>query len=170
MHMHIETERLLLKPLNAADAEAYFHLSQNEGFRRFQISNYQKSSIEESLRWIETLEQDHARNGLGIVGAFSKVNDELIGLGALKPLDPADPSLIELMYRIHDTHWARGFGSEIAAGLLRWAHAEAKLHLVVATVDPANEASKKILSKLGFRFKKMIQIEGQREELHELQF
>jgi len=166
--MHLETERLILRILKPEDANAYFELSQNEGFRLFQISDYRRSSAEDARQWIEKVASYHQRNGFGIVGVFTKKEGLLVGLGALKYLDQERNSPVELMYRISDLHWGRGYGSEIASKLTHYAFNQAYLPSIVAMVDPHNLSSKKILSKLGFTFKEITEIGSFKEELHVL--
>jgi ribosomal-protein-alanine N-acetyltransferase len=166
--MVIQTARLALRQLQTSDAKAYFELSQNDGFRRFQISNYRRSSIKDAEQWIDKISAYHQRNGTGVIGVFDKKDSQLIGLCALKYLEDEGKSPIELMYRIDDRHWGQGYGFEIGQALISYAFTEMKLEKLVATVDPRNIPSKRILAKLGFRFLDMIKIESFDEELHEL--
>lgn len=166
--VQIETARLTLKQLQTTDAKAYFELSQNEGFRRFQISDYRRSSIEDAAIWIHKISAYHHRNGIGIIGVFDNNSANLIGLCALKYFQDEGKSPIELMYRIHDLYWGQGYGFEIGQALVAFAFEGNKFDRIVATVDPQNFSSKRILAKLGFSFQKMIEIESIEEELHEL--
>jgi RimJ/RimL family protein N-acetyltransferase len=166
--MKIKTARLHIRALSGKDAKAYFELSQNEGFRKYQISDYRRRSIEESEQWIRALAEYHHRNGFGILGVFTKQDELLIGIGALKYLGSEKASPVELMYRLSDLFWGNGFGLEIGSALVDYAFRTVGLSLIVATVDPANLPSKKILLKLGFKFKELISIEGFREEVYEL--
>lgn len=166
--MYLESKRLIYRKFINSDAEAYFRLSQNTGFRLFQISDYRRSSIEESRQWIEEINSYHHRNGFGIIGVFRKENQELIGLCALKYLAGEGTSPVEIMYRLSDEHWRQNYGIEIGGALVDHAFNKIGLNNLVATVDPQNIASKKILRKLGFEFKKIVKIESYEEELHEL--
>ncbi|MES2803268.1 MAG: GNAT family N-acetyltransferase [Bdellovibrionota bacterium] len=166
--MDLETERLKLRILKSDDAEAYFDLSQNDGFRQFQITDYRKTSVNDARTWLTQIESYHQRNKLGILGVFRKDTDELIGLSALKYLDIEAKSPVELMYRIKDSQWGHGFGIEIAKALVNHAFSELNLESLTATVDVKNTASKNILLKLGFEFKKIIKIGQLDEELYVL--
>lgn len=166
--MNLESDRLYLKILTQDDSGSYYLLSQNDGFRQFQISDYRKKSQEDTSHWITQLESYHKRNGLGIVGVFEKNCQTLVGLGALKYLEEEQRSPIELMYRISDKFWGKGYGFEIASTLVCYAFENLNLEHLVATVDPKNIPSKKILLKLGFQFERMIQVESYDEELYKL--
>ncbi len=164
--MTLTTQRLTLRMLSKEDASSYLELSQNEGVRRFQISDYRKNSVEDASAWISEIENYHRRNGFGILGVFENESKTLIGLAALKYLDEEGRSPVEMMYRFSDKYWGRGFGSEVAEELKVWGSQVVKLQSLVATVDPENIPSKKILCKLGFKFEKLIQIQNITEELY----
>jgi len=166
--MKLETERLYMKILTQDESEAYYLLSQNHGFRQFQISDYRKSSIEDANIWISKIEKYQQRNGFGIVGIFEKESLTLIGLGALKHLENEGKSPVELMYRISDQFWGKGYGLEVASALVNHAFYTLNMDHLVATVDPQNYPSKQILTKLGFKFEKKVKIESYEEELHKL--
>lgn len=166
--MLLETKRLILKKLSSSHAAAYVSLSQNDGFRLFQISDYRRCSIHDAEQWITEIEAYHQRNGFGVLGVFKKENTELIGLCALKYLEDERKAPVELMYRLSDLHWGHGYGLEIGRALISYAFDTINLSKLVATVDARNIPSKNILAKLGFQFQKMIKIESFAEELHEL--
>lgn len=166
--MIIHTSRLELRPLKTTDTEAYFDLCQNNGFKLFQISNYHKASTEEIEKWITLLNEYHLRNGFGIIGVFRKRDSHLIGIGALKYLAEENKSPIEIMYRFSDSYWGKGYGFETAKAICEWAFQNVSLKILVATVDPKNTTSKKILNRLGFVFQEIVEIQGIEEELYVL--
>ena len=60
------------------------------------------------------------------------------------------PEAIEIGYTVFPPHRGRGYASEAAAGLIRWAHDEQGVSTFVASVAPSNDASLAIVRKLGF--------------------
>lgn len=58
----------------------------------------------------------------------------------------------ELVYTLHQRCWGRGLGGELAAAVL--AHALARVPTVIATVDPANRRSQKILQRIGMVYQR----------------
>jgi ribosomal-protein-alanine N-acetyltransferase len=56
----------------------------------------------------------------------------------------------EIGYTVFTQHRRRGFATEAAHGLLRWAHREHGVHRFVASVGPTNEPSLGLVRKLGF--------------------
>ena len=64
--------------------------------------------------------------------------------------DTRQPFEAELGYMLLPEQWGRGYASSLASRLLELAK-EHELTVVTATIDPSHTASKKILTKLGFR-------------------
>ena len=56
---------------------------------------------------------------------------------------------MELGYTLARAAWGRGYATEAAGAVLRWAFAGLRLHRMVAVADPANAASLRVLEKLG---------------------
>ena len=71
-----------------------------------------------------------------------------VGLGKLA-IDAAGSCRAELGYMLLPHHWGQGIGTAIAAELLKRA-AEQDITEVLAIIDPANVASRRILCGLGF--------------------
>jgi ribosomal-protein-alanine N-acetyltransferase len=58
----------------------------------------------------------------------------------------------EIGYGIHPRHWGRGLATRAARLLLATAFEQHGLHRVYATCDPRNEASARVLLKIGMRY------------------
>ncbi len=56
----------------------------------------------------------------------------------------------ELGYALRSDLWGRGLASEAASTALDWAFRALRLHRVEADIDPRNDASRRILERLGF--------------------
>jgi RimJ/RimL family protein N-acetyltransferase len=55
-------------------------------------------------------------------------------------------------YSIITAEQGRGYGTEAVAAVIDALFSEAHLHRITASADPANDASRRVLEKLGFRF------------------
>jgi len=80
-----------------------------------------------------------------IWGVFLKGHADMIGLAAILTNDEQD---WELGYRFRVKYWGKGYGSELAAGILRYTFEELDLTKITADVDIVNVASSKILDKI----------------------
>jgi ribosomal-protein-alanine N-acetyltransferase len=164
----IESERLKIQPMSELLYEDWYYLSQDEGIIEYQISNYRMNSLEDSKKWILEKQDYFKKYNFGIFSVHLKSSNKLIGISGLKDINVKDQSEIELMYRLAKPFWGHGFGTEIAKALIEYAKNHLNLKKIVATVDPNNVTSKKILKKSNFKFIKKIHILGIEEEFHEL--
>jgi RimJ/RimL family protein N-acetyltransferase len=57
----------------------------------------------------------------------------------------------EMGYVLHRDWWGRGFASEAARALVAFGFGELGAHRIYAQVDPENEASGRLLTRIGFR-------------------
>jgi RimJ/RimL family protein N-acetyltransferase len=56
----------------------------------------------------------------------------------------------EMGYVLHRDWWGRGFASEVARALVAFGFGELGAHRIYAQVDPENEASGRVVTRLGF--------------------
>lgn len=57
----------------------------------------------------------------------------------------------EIGYALHPDWWGRGLATEAVGLALDWGFAALGLHRIEADIDPRNEASRRLLTGLGFR-------------------
>ena len=57
-----------------------------------------------------------------------------------------------IAYAVHVDLWGQGYGEAIARAVVQIAFEEVGLHRVVATCDPRNVASARVLQKIGMTF------------------
>jgi RimJ/RimL family protein N-acetyltransferase len=60
----------------------------------------------------------------------------------------------EIGYFLHPDWWGQGFGTEISTALLRFGFQKLHLHRLLATCDPRNTASKRVLEKIGMVYER----------------
>ena len=87
----------------------------------------------------------------------TKEREEFVGSSILFQLDPQKRSA-ELGYALARRQWGHGYATESGAVLLQWAFQRLGLRRIVATVASENDASCRVLRKLGFR------LEGRRRQ------
>src|SRR5205814_5582986 len=80
---------------------------------------------------------------------IEKATDRFVGTVSMN-IRTADSGIEgEIGYFLHPDFWKRGYATEAAQVLLRYGFQELNLQQVTATCDPRNEASKRVLDKLG---------------------
>jgi RimJ/RimL family protein N-acetyltransferase len=76
---------------------------------------------------------------------------EHIGCCGLRPYDLAQ-GIYEIGFHIRSQQWGHGFASEAAHRVFRFAFDDLATNAIFAGHNPHNEASRKLLEKLGFRY------------------
>ncbi len=90
-----------------------------------------------------------ADHGFGLLAIVDRGSGRVVGEAGLQVLEGGPD--VELGYTLSRAAWGRGFATEAARAVLRWAFAGLGLERVVAVADPANAASLHVLDKLGMR-------------------
>ncbi|WP_203558197.1 GNAT family N-acetyltransferase [Bacteroides sp. 214] len=154
----IETERLILRPIVANDAEAIFEYSQsknvgiNAGWKPHE-------SIEETREIMKCafLDQEY------VFGIELKETGKLFGTVGIIP-DPKRQNNKTRMigYAIGEEYWGNGFTTEAVRALLRFGFEELKLDLISAYCYPYNEGSKSVLIKCGFTYEGTLRLAEER--------
>lgn len=143
----IQTERLLLRPLVVNDAEAMFAYRSLPGVALFQ--SWQPESVEAVLAFLRENESTPfcAPNAWYQV-AICLPDGRLIGDIGIHTLEH---NQLELGYTLSPAFQGHGYASEAVGAILREAFTRWNTHRVIASVDPANAASIRLLDRLGFR-------------------
>jgi ribosomal-protein-alanine N-acetyltransferase len=146
--VRLSTERLLLRPLESADAQALFAVFSDTKVMRY-WSGVAWDSIDKADETIARYSKALAENeslGLGIVDSQT---DELIGTCSLFHLDEQSRRA-EIGYGIASASWGKGYMHEALTALINYGFDALNLHRMEADTDPRNMASRCCLERLGF--------------------
>ena len=145
----LETERLVLRPFTAGDAGRVSELAGDAEIVDTTLRIPYPYTEEMASRWIGT--HDSMReDGFALFYAVClRGGGELIGSTGID-IDPPHRRA-EMGYWIAREHWGKGYASEAAARLLAHAFSALRLHKVTAHYFARNEASGRILEKLGMK-------------------
>ncbi len=146
--VRLSTERLLLRPLESADAQALFAVFSDTKVMRY-WSGVAWDSIDKADETIARYSKALAENeslGLGIVDSQT---DELIGTCSLFHLDEQSRRA-EIGYGIASASWGKGYMHEALTALINYGFDALNLHRMEADTDPRNMASRRCLERLGF--------------------
>ncbi len=158
---------LWCRPWAEADAEAFFELSRDPGFTLHPITDYRQESLAAARAWVRDMAILHAHTGMGKWGVWEKSSGQLIGMGGLTPWTWEGEELVDITYRLRESAWGKGHGTELARALVSYAW-ELGLPEITATITPNNVGSKRIAQKLGMSFEKNILLLGVPTELYRL--
>ncbi len=150
-----ETPRILVRTWIESDAEAWFSLSQDEGLNRFSISGYRVADLHACKTTLTVWSEVFQKTQLGIFPILAKQKtSKIIGICALKTskLDDDHSEHVEIMYRLGQEHWKKGFATEAGKVLLKYAFQQLHLSSVIGFTVPENTASRAVLLRLGMKF------------------
>ena len=82
---------------------------------------------------------------------FMKDTNEFMGCCGLRPYD-LEKNIYEVGIHILPQYWGKGIASEALNKVIEYAFEELKVSNLFAGHNPENSASKKLLTKVGFRF------------------
>lgn len=89
------------------------------------------------------------KTGLGLFAAECKNTKDFIGWVALRPFYKDE---IEVGYRMPQKNWGKGYATEMSKAMVEYGFNQIKLQEIAAIVNPANKASKNVLSKSGLKY------------------
>ncbi len=144
----IRTDRLTLRPVADADADALFALHSDASVLRYWDSPpwSEPSRAERFIAVSRQLEQD----GTGARVAMERSSDgTFLGWCGVVRWNP-DHRSASLGYCLDRAAWGQGYATEAAGALVQWAFDTLDLNRVQAETDTRNAASARVLEKLGF--------------------
>lgn len=141
------TPRLLMRPFAESDLDDLAALYADPNVRRFFASG--KLTREETAERLRQTIADFNSTGFGMLAVIERREKRLIGRCGLKYLDGS--SEIEIGYLLEAKSWGKGYATEAAKEVMRYAFGEMKLPRLVAVTDAQNHASRRVLEKLGMK-------------------
>jgi RimJ/RimL family protein N-acetyltransferase len=161
--MVLETERLMLRRLVLADAPFMVELLNEPSFLRF-IGDKQVRTVEDAHGYLTRGPLDmYARHGLGLYLVTARADGTPLGIAGLIKRDGLDD--VDLGFAFSPRYWGQGYAHEAAAALLPHAREAHQLTRLVAITSVDNEASIRLLEKLGFRFERFFTLGADPETL-----
>jgi len=159
----LETERLILRKLSTDDAEFVLKLLNEPSFLRY-IGDRGVRNLEEAKQYIlNRLITSYEQNGFGLYLVQLRESGIPIGIsGLVKRTTLPDP---DIGFAYLPAYWSRGYAVESAAAVITYAREVLGLTRIVAITSLDNEASAKLLGKIGLRFERLIKLSEDAEEV-----
>jgi ribosomal-protein-alanine N-acetyltransferase len=144
----LETAKLVLRQPSKRDVRGLYRVSQDADVMRYygmEPFQTEQQALDE-LNWFN--QSFHDSTGLRWIIAETNQGGYIGDLGYHKL--SAQHSRAEVGYRLARAYWRRGIMTEALSKVLEYGFNMMALNRVEALVDPRNEASFKLLLKLGF--------------------
>jgi [ribosomal protein S5]-alanine N-acetyltransferase len=144
----LETVRLAMLPMCAADVDAIGRIANEPGVRRYLFDD--RPIAPEFIRAVlaQSVSDFEARR-FGIWTVREKGADSPIGFCGLRLVQ--DLGEVEILYALTESKWRHGYAFEAASSIVHYAFELAGLSEIVGMTDGPNIWSWWILEKLGMR-------------------
>jgi [ribosomal protein S5]-alanine N-acetyltransferase len=147
-HTRLETERLVLRPLEDGDVDPLFALFSDAETLRY-WSRLPMTDRREARAVIDDDARGFAAGSAIRWGLARRDDGRLIGTATLFKLEPAHRRA-EIGYILERGSWGRGYMREALAAVLAHGFGALALHRIEADVHPGNAASIRLLEHFGF--------------------
>ena len=143
----LETERLILRPLNAADTDAVYAMRSDADVMRYirKPQNYA-----ETVDWIGLVSSRWTKEKIGFYSVIEKETGKFVGWCGLWKLK--ETGEIEVGYAIAKNFWGKNYAAEAAEKCLEHGFGELNLPQIVAVAVPENVFSRRVMEKIGMNF------------------
>lgn len=160
MSFILETGRLALREWAPDDAEALHVLTGDPEVMRY-VGDGKTWDIAQARGWIERLNVSYRTRGFSRWAVVEREGGLAVGSCGFAPLPWSGE--IDFGYMFRRDRWGLGYASEITPAALRYGFERYGFREVVASIDPKNDASRRVLLKLGFAYRGSETLPGEPE-------
>jgi ribosomal-protein-alanine N-acetyltransferase len=154
MDLLLETNRLLLRPLELYDAEAMFAMDSNPEVHKY-LWQTPALNIDEVIKVIEYVRSQYIKNNIGRFATIIKETGEFIGWTGIKFVDDhienGNTNFYDYGYRLNENFWNKGYATEASKAWLDFGFNQMKIDKMNAYTHSENGASNHILQKVGMK-------------------
>jgi RimJ/RimL family protein N-acetyltransferase len=159
----LKTGRLTLRHLSTeTDAEFILRLLNEPSFLQY-VGDKGARTLDDARAYIRNgPAKSYEENGFGLYRVGLKENDAPLGIcGLIKRDTLPEP---DIGFALLPEYWNQGYGYESAAAVMRHAR-DLRLDRILGITTPDNEASAKLLGKIGLRFERLIRLSDEADEV-----
>ena len=167
----LETERLILRELEAGDDEFIFDLLNQPSFIKY-IGDRNVRSVEQAREFVETrYRAAYKTHGFGLYAVELKIHDSeiqnpqsaiqnpTIGICGFVKRDTLPDA--DIGFAFLPQYGKKGYALESADAVMKYGKDVLGLQRVLAITTQDNESSGRLLGKLGFKFDNLIESDGE---------
>lgn len=155
MTLLLETDRLLLRPLEISDAAALFEMDRNPAVHKY-LWQKPSTKIGEVIKVIEYVQRQYKENNIGRYATVLKETGEFIGWTRIKfvndHVENGNTNFFDYGYRLDEKFWNNGYATEVTKFWLEYGFKEMNIKVLNAYTHAENRASNRVLSKCGMTF------------------
>lgn len=149
--MHIETARLVIRKLEASDAQALAQLWTDPEVTRYMGG---PRDYDELLRIFQEDAAASPPPEIDLWPVVEKATSRVIGHCGLIDKEVDGRQEVELVYVFETAAWGKGYATEAASRIRDHAFETLGLDRIISLIDPDNSASERVAVKVGMQFEK----------------
>ena len=159
----LETQRLVLRRISVDDAEFILELLNQPSFLRY-IGDKEVRNNADAVRYLQTGPiSSYERFGFGLYLVELKETGLPIGMCGLLKRDTLPE--VDIGFAFLPSYWSLGYALESASAVMNYGREVLGLRRIVAITSPDNDASIRLLEKIGLRFERMIKLSEDQSEV-----
>ena len=159
----IETKRLVLRRLSSDDAEFIVELLNQPSFLRY-IGDKEVRNNTDAVRYIQNGPvASYEQFGFGLYLVELKDTGVPIGMCGLLKRDSLPD--VDVGFAFLPSYWSQGYAFESAAAVMTYGREALGLRRIVAITSIDNDASIRLLEKLGLRFERLIKLSADQSQV-----
>lgn len=144
----LRSERLTLRALTPEDLGAVHRIFDDPAVRRHLFDN-RPVSLQTTQNILQQSARDFAAAGIGLFGIKERGREALIGFCGFFVVEGVGEP--ELTYGLLPAYWGRGYATEAAREVARYALEAAGFRRVLVATEEANSGSMRVIERLGAR-------------------
>ena len=158
----LETERLALREWGPEDVEALFVMLGDAEVMRYVDVGRPWEGVERVREWVGWVQKSYRTRGFSRWAVVEKAGGLAVGSCGFALLPWSGE--IDFGYMFRRDRWGKGYASEITPAVLRHGFERYGFKEVVASIAPENNASRRVLEKIGFVYRGNEVMQGEEEE------
>lgn len=157
----IETDRIILREFNIDDCKDVYDFNSNKEVQRYTGDKIMES-LDEAKEVIKNVWlDDYQRYGYGRWATIYKPENRVIGFAGLKYIPEFDET--DIGFRFLPAYWGQGLATEASIEIIKYGFEKLNLNRIVGIAVAENIGSCKVLEKIGLKFYKIDEYDGDGE-------
>lgn len=149
LNLTLETERLILRPLELSDASDIFKFASNPNVSKMLMWNPHQN-LEESVEFIRRAHTIYQDGNITPMGITLKSSTQIIGFAGASWQSRAH-KIMELETVLGEDYWGQGIVAEALMEIIKYCSKTFELNRIQARCKVENTQSFKMLQKLGMK-------------------